>query len=118
MHEPGGPVTGLINVEVVFAAHSRQVLIALEVPSGSTVADVLAASTIDRRFPDFPIAEFAVGIWGRVVERDHEVRNGDRVEVYRPLQIDPREARRQLARAGKTMGQSSRDTGARSRDPD
>jgi putative ubiquitin-RnfH superfamily antitoxin RatB of RatAB toxin-antitoxin module len=108
MHDPGDPVGGLIDVEVVLATPPRQVLIALRVPPGSTVADVITASRLDRQFPDVPVAELRTGVWGRVVEREHVIRDGDRVELYRPLLIEPREARRQLARAGKTMGQAPR----------
>ena len=97
-------MTEQIDVELVLAMPTKQVLIALRVPVGSTVSDVIAASPVARRFPDVPVGELAVGIWGRVVERDHMVGHGDRVEIYRPLLIDPREARRQLALAGRTMG--------------
>jgi putative ubiquitin-RnfH superfamily antitoxin RatB of RatAB toxin-antitoxin module len=47
------------------------------------------------------------GIWGRPVERDQAVSDGDRVELYRPLNMDPREARRRLAAAGRTMGSTA-----------
>ena len=97
-------MTDQIHVELALALPAKQVLIALTVPSGSTVSDVISASPLARRFPDIPVADLAVGIWGRVVKRDHPVRDGDRIEIYRPLQIDPREARRQLAQAGRTMG--------------
>lgn len=109
-------MTDLVDVEVVFATGEEQVLIALRVPIGASVEEVIAASEVTRRFPDIPVEEHAVGIWGRVVERDHQVRNGDRVEIYRPLQIEPREARRQLARVGKTMGQSPLSDGEASKD--
>jgi putative ubiquitin-RnfH superfamily antitoxin RatB of RatAB toxin-antitoxin module len=99
-------MVGKIDVEVVLATPGKQELIALRVPNGSTVSDVIAASPVERRFPDVPVGELAVGIWGRVVDRNQPVRPGDRVEIYRPLLIDPREARRQLALAGRTMGKT------------
>ena len=98
------PLTDQINVELALALPVKQALIALTVPSGATVSDVISASPLARRFPDVPVADLAVGIWGRVVDRDHPVREGDRIEIYRPLQLDPREARRQLALSGRTMG--------------
>ena len=97
----------LIDVEVVLATPEKQVLIAIRIPPGATVSDVIAASRVDRQFPDVAIAKLSVGVWGRLVERDHVIRDGDRVEIYQPLLIEPREARRQLARAGKTMGQAA-----------
>ena len=100
-------VSDLINVEVVLATAPKQALIALRVPAGATAAEVIAASGVEAQFPDIALVELAVGVWGRLVKRDHVVREGDRVEIYRPLRIEPREARRQLARAGKTMGQAA-----------
>ena len=50
------------------------------------------------------LAACQLGIWGRLVNRDQTLEDGDRVEIYRPLEIDPRETRRRLAAEGKTMG--------------
>lgn len=98
----------LVDVEVACASPAKQVLIPLRLPRGATVGDAIAASGVARQFAGTPIDALQVGIWGRLVERDHAVRSGDRVEIYRPLQIEPREARRELARAGKTMGQCAK----------
>ncbi len=94
----------LIAVEVVFALADRQELIAVTIPADSTVRDAIEASAIASRFPDQDLSSGPVGIWGRRVERDHRLKDGDRVELYRPLKIDPREARRQLAAEGRSMG--------------
>ncbi len=88
-----------ICVEVVLATPERQVLLALHVPEGSSVADVIAASGIASHFPDLPLDDMPTGIWGKGVTRDNKVREGDRVELYRPLLTDPREARRRRALA-------------------
>ena len=93
----------VLTVEIVAALPERQKLIELEVPSGSTVADVIAASKILRYFPELGDSELEAGVWGRVVSRDTAVKAGDRIELYRPLLIEPREARWQLAMVGKTM---------------
>lgn len=63
----------------------------VEVPAGATVADVLRAGGVEPGTAD------AVGIWGRVVRSDAAVSAGDRVEVYRPLPVDAKEARRRRA---------------------
>jgi len=94
----------MIEVELVFAAADRQVLLAIQAGDGATVADVISQSGIHQEFPEERIHELEVGIWGKLVGRDHIVGDGDRIEIYRALRIDPREARRQLARAGRTMG--------------
>ena len=81
-------------------------LLELEVEAGATVADVIVRSRIAAEFPGFDIDALETGVWGRIVTRDQPVRDGDRVELYRPLQLDPREARRKQALAGRTMGQA------------
>ncbi len=88
-----------ISVEVVLATPERQVLLALRVRKESSVAEVIAASGIASRFPDLPLDDMPTGIWGKAVSRDSKVREGDRVELYRPLLTDPREARRRRALA-------------------
>lgn len=98
-----------IDVEVVFALPEKQCLVPLTIQAGATVADAIDASGIDSTFPHYDFEHCAVGIWGTVVARDRVLANGDRVELYRTLQMDPREARRQLAAAGKTMGPSNQD---------
>ena len=80
-----------ISVEVVVAFPGRQTLRRVELPSGSTVRDALAASGMKHTGQ--------VGIYGRVVPAGTVLSDGDRVEIYRPLRADPKEARR--ARAAK-----------------
>ncbi len=89
-----------LTVEVVLATPERQVLLSVNVSAGASVADAIAASGIESQFPDRAIADMPVGIWGRPVSRDTRVSSGDRIEIYRSLEVDPREARRQRARAG------------------
>ena len=85
-----------IRVEVAYADPQRQVLLAVAVAAGSTVADAMAASGILAQLPGFVPA--GIGIFGRLVEPDTLLRDGDRVELYRPLQIDPKQARRNRVR--------------------
>lgn len=94
-----------IDVEVVFALPESQSLISVSLPDGSTVADAIESAGEADRFPDMDTSALQVGIWGHIVARDHALKEGDRVEIYRPLDMDPREARRQLAEAGRTMSQ-------------
>jgi len=98
----------MIDVEVVLATAERQVLLPMQVAEGATVADVISESRMHVEFPEVTIDELDVGVWGRLVDRDHVIRDGDRIEIYRPLGIDPREARRRLASAGRTMGRPAR----------
>ena len=92
-----------ISVEVVFAEPGKQSLLEVELRAGATVAEAIQESAIASRHTAFNLEDLATGVWGRPVARTHPLRDGDRVELYRELQIDPREARRQLALAGRTM---------------
>ncbi len=97
------------EVEIVFALPDRQLLKSVLVTPGETVADVVAKSGLCEAFAAHEIDGLAVGIWGHEVERNQAVQEGDRIEIYRPLELDPREARRQLALSGRTMGAADRD---------
>lgn len=87
-----------LRVTVAVALASVQEVIEVELPEGSRIADALAAAAIEERFPDAALSQAPVGIWSRPCPRDTVLRNGDRVEVYRPLALDPKEARRARAR--------------------
>ena len=83
-----------MRVEVVFALPERQELFEVEVGEGASVADVIETSKLSRVFPAEDFSGMQAGVWGKPVARDHAVRDGDRVELYRPLEVDPKEARR------------------------
>src|SRR5215212_8441867 len=70
----------------------------IELPAGATLIDALGASGVLERHPGIDLARQAVGIWGRVCALDTPLKEGDRVEIYRPLQVDPKEARRRRQR--------------------
>jgi putative ubiquitin-RnfH superfamily antitoxin RatB of RatAB toxin-antitoxin module len=75
---------------------------ALTLPAGSTVAVALRVSGLFERHPGAAVLAGApgnVGVWGRLRPPEHVLRDGDRIELYRPLQVDPKEARRLRQRA-------------------
>jgi uncharacterized protein len=85
----------MARVEVVFCAGPGQVdSVALELPAGATLGDALQASGLLARH-GLDMASAAFGIWGKKRPADTPLRERDRVELYRPLQVDPKEARRQ-----------------------
>ena len=84
----------MIRVEVVYALREAQELLEVEVEEGSTVADAIERSGIVHQFPEVGRQPRVVGIFGRVVPEAMTLRGGDRVEIYRPLQLDPKEERR------------------------
>ncbi len=93
-----------IEIEVAYARADQQVVLALRVSAGTTAREAIERSGILRQFPEIRLTDNPVGIYGRVVDPDTALENGDRVEIYRPLEVDPREARRVLAEKGLTMG--------------
>ena len=93
----------VISVEVVFALPAEQLLVSVSLDDGATVADAIGGSNLAAQFPDVDLDALQAGIWGRPVSRTQRVCDGDRVELYRPLQMDPRETRRELAQSGLTM---------------
>jgi hypothetical protein len=89
-----------MTVEVVYATPAKQVLIELEVQKGCTVGEAIEQSGIRQAFPGLTVDPAAVGIFSRKVTLERPLRDGDRIEIYRPLQADPKETRRR--RAGKS----------------
>jgi hypothetical protein len=86
-----------IAVEVVYALPERQWTVRLELPAGATVRDALLAAQARGMFAQADWTSAGVGIWGRAVPLDRPLRDEDRVEIYRLLQVDPKTARRQRA---------------------
>ncbi|MHB8447118.1 MAG: RnfH family protein [Rudaea sp.] len=84
-----------IRVEVAYADPQMQILRAVVIAAGATVADAIAASGVLHELPGFVPAGF--GIFGRRVKAETPLGDGDRVELYRPLQLDPKTARRKRA---------------------
>lgn len=85
------------RVEVAYATPSRQEVIEIAVHPGSTIEQVIRESGLLERFPEIDLARSRVGIFGEIASLRDPVRDGDRVEIYRPLLADPKEARRRRA---------------------
>ena len=83
-----------ITVQVVYALPECQRVAEVTVPVGSTAGDAIAASNLLREFPEIDLSRNSIGVYSRLIEPDTIVHEGDRVEIYRPLTIDPKEARR------------------------
>ncbi len=98
----------LIHVEVAYARPEHQVIIPLEVPLGSSVEDAIRASGILDTYSEIDLAQNKVGLFGKLTKLDTTLRAKDRVEIYRPLIADPKEARKRRAaeHAGEKSGTS------------
>ncbi|WP_313514051.1 RnfH family protein [Pseudomonas sp.] len=89
----------MIRVELAYAEADRQVLLALDVPRGSTVREVAVASGLQAQFPQLDLSESPLGIFGKLIADPQRrvLEEGDRVEIYRALLADPKEVRKQRA---------------------
>lgn len=87
-----------VRVDVVYALPDQQTVIAVEVEPGVTVRQAIIASGVLEKHPEIDLAGTDVGVWGERVEWGYCVRDGDRIEIYRPLIADPKTMRRQRAR--------------------
>lgn len=85
-----------MRVEVVYALPGGAEVVVLDLPEGSSVGQALAASGIDARHRGIDLTR--LGVFGRRVGPDSRLADGDRLEIYRPLAVDPKEARRRRAR--------------------
>ena len=90
----------MLQVEVAYASPQRQRLIALSVPEGTTALEAAVRSGIAGEFPEIDLSTASMGIFSRLLDgrsqplpKDCTLEDGDRVEIYRPLLIDPKEAR-------------------------
>ncbi|MFT5483211.1 MAG: putative ubiquitin-RnfH superfamily antitoxin RatB of RatAB toxin-antitoxin module [Halieaceae bacterium] len=91
----------MITVEVAYALPDKQQIIALEVAEGTTALEAAQQSGITKTFPEIDIDGSKMGIFGKAVKPSHYImKAGERVEIYRPLLIDPKENRKE--RAAKT----------------
>jgi uncharacterized protein len=94
-----------VRVSVVYALPDRQALRELELADSATVAEAVARSGLLEQFPEIRNRPLACAIYGRVVVDSQVLRAGDRVEILRPLQVDPKESRRRAAARGRTPRQ-------------
>ena len=92
--EPGNDT---IHVSVVYALAAQQVIVELTVSRATTVASAVEQSGLIRRFPEIATRPLHCAIYSRVVNTTELLAEGDRVEILRPLLIDPKENRRQAA---------------------
>jgi putative ubiquitin-RnfH superfamily antitoxin RatB of RatAB toxin-antitoxin module len=88
-----------LRVSVIYSPAPRDVLEwPLQLPAGATVLEAMQGSGLAQVLPADQWAGASVGVWGRKCRHDQVLRDGDRVEVYRPLQVDPKVARRERFR--------------------
>ncbi|HSS47234.1 MAG TPA: RnfH family protein [Burkholderiales bacterium] len=92
-----------IMIRVVYAAPLNQTVVELRVAKGATAGQAITQSGILQKHPEIDLAKNGIGIFGQHVDAGAPLRDGDRVEIYRPLIADPKEARRRRAQANKRV---------------
>jgi hypothetical protein len=93
----------VIRVEIVYAEPQRSVVKSFSLPPGALIADALRLAAADQDFLCIDLSESAVGIFGKVAQRDRPLKDGDRIEIYRPLAEEPKLARRKrVSKSGRS----------------
>ncbi len=91
--------SGMLSVEVIYSPLAREFeSVQLRLQPGARVRDALQQSGLLARHASIDLAQHKVGVWGRWRGLDEPLRDGDRLEIYRPLVVDPKEARRRRQR--------------------
>jgi len=88
-----------IEISVAYATPSRQREAHVRLPAGSTIEEAIRRSGLLAEFPDIDLTRCKVGVYGEVLEPGTILQGGERVEIYRSLVADPKEARRRRGRA-------------------
>lgn len=98
-----------IKVEVAFAREDTQQILDFMVKQGTTIEQAIEQSGILTLFPEIDLAINKVGVFGKLGKKSAELKEGDRVEIYRPLIADPKEVRRKREADGKKMKKGGGD---------
>lgn len=105
-----------ISVEVAYALPAEQVIVRVDAQAGTTVEEAIRRSGLLERFPEIDLATNKVGVFGKLAKLGDSLKAGDRVEIYRPLIADPKEARKKRAAEGKVMKKGARAANAEAGD--
>ncbi len=92
------------RIQVLYALAEDQFIVEIEYEPGMTAASAVARSGLVEAHPEIGQSELVLGIWGVQVAQDCRLQGGDRVEISRPLEADPRDMRRELISGGRVMG--------------
>ncbi|APR95504.1 protein RnfH [Pandoraea thiooxydans] len=97
----------VLQIQVCYAQPDTQTLLALSVSRGATIEQAIRRSGVLERHPEINLAQHRVGIFGQLKPLDTPLQTGDRIEIYRPLKVDPKEARQR--RVAKKRAEGSRE---------
>ena len=98
-----------MTVEVAYALPHQQLIIPVQIAPESNADKAIQASGILLKFPEIDLTVNQIGVFGKLIKLDTQLRHLDRVEIYRPLIADPKEVRKQRAEEGKMMKKGGGD---------
>lgn len=87
-----------MKIQVAYISGGIEYLVDIDAENHICVNDAIALSGVLNQFPDISLEQNKVGVFGEIVALDYRLKEGDRVEIYRPLSMDPMEARRLRAK--------------------
>lgn len=99
-----------IEAEVAYARPDVQVILKVQGPAGMTLEQAIIQSRILEHFPEIDLDSQKLGVFGKAKDKGAVLQPGDRVEIYRSLIADPKEARKRRAAEGKSMGKRQQPT--------
>lgn len=83
-----------LHIQLCYALPDNAVLLELDIKQGSTLEEAIYQSGLLSQYPDIDLSTNKVGVYGKLKPLDTKARDGDRIEIYRPLRADPMESRR------------------------
>jgi putative ubiquitin-RnfH superfamily antitoxin RatB of RatAB toxin-antitoxin module len=101
-------MTDIIHIEVSYALPDKQVILTLDVDKQLSIEDIIKKSGILEQFPEIDLSQNKVGVFGKLKKLTNALREGDRIEIYRPLIADPKKIRKERAASGKLMKKGAR----------
>lgn len=88
-----------LTIEVAYALPNKQQIVTVDVTPGTAALEAVKQSTITQAFPEIDLEKIKMGVFGKAIKSNYELKAGDRIEIYRPLKSDPKASRK--ARADK-----------------
>ena len=97
-------MNAMLSIDVCYALPDQQTLISLQLPQGATLEQAIGASGMLKRHPEIDLTKQKVGVFGKLKPRDTVLADHDRVEIYRPLIVDPKAARQRRVDKSRKAG--------------
>lgn len=98
----------LLRIRVIYALPDHQAIVDLQLPPGTSLTEAVTRSGLLQKFPEAATRPLNCAIFGRAVPLSYELRDGDRIEILRPLLIDPKQSRREAAQRTRSASKTGR----------